>query len=523
MGILLFVAFSSSWGSCRPWYGTFASSGSNIDYCRKVLSSYPKIACSNMVGGYFRCSSSWCGSTGGVTIDALTGTCNQCYGRQEGQSYYVGSNQYNPACSWLNCQQCDTQAEADSLKCVLNPGSPGCQLPMRDTTFTWCKEGLKLMSSGQYEWYVSVLNCRGQYDPNVNEIYFNEKENCGSGMEVPGSCNDHGLKTGFNQSGEDGGNDVKCFAYGEDGTVWLQGPTGEAYPCPADGSCEIAKQKVMKGECTDGVDRSGSSSSGDAGSSSSSAGGSSSSEGGDSGSSGSTGGSSGSSVDYSPVLAHMDKDLHEQTAYLQSMNKYTQWNYNANHQIAQNTQNLLSGLGEVNSSLVQINNSLNVEYTPEVDNNDYTVDTTTSPIIDPQDQERNDSIMASVVRERSMVDSIRRDFDSTMKHIDSIRADTNNNYMALDSMYNWKDTAIVKEKLGKIFLPTTTTNTCFVCDKTIELFNWRYRLYINFGSFMGFDLCSFVRAIVRFVTAIIVTFTTIKSFIRAFSSGGGNT
>ncbi|MCQ2063792.1 MAG: hypothetical protein MJY99_10720 [Fibrobacter sp.] len=130
-----------------------------------------------------------------------------------------------------------------------------------------------------------------------------------------------------------------------------------------------------------------------------------------------------------------------------------------------------------------------------------------------------DSMHSRIMAHSSRVDSVISSMDSVLRWRDTVDADTNHNYLALDSVYNFSDTSAIKSKFSKLFF-NTPAGGCFVCHLEITVFNKRHYREINFGNFAGVDICSIIRGLVRVFTCLIIIFTTVRSFIRAFSFGG---
>ncbi|MDY6388191.1 MAG: hypothetical protein SPL21_12020 [Fibrobacter sp.] len=108
--------------------------------------------------------------------------------------------------------------------------------------------------------------------------------------------------------------------------------------------------------------------------------------------------------------------------------------------------------------------------------------------------------------------------DSLMNHIDSVLKDTTRDTLALDELAG--DSAKIREKLDFIFLPTETVEQCFEFRLNTALGQWTYNLAIDFADLFGLDLCDLIRKIVRIITFILIVFTTIKGYIKAFGGGG---
>lgn len=108
--------------------------------------------------------------------------------------------------------------------------------------------------------------------------------------------------------------------------------------------------------------------------------------------------------------------------------------------------------------------------------------------------------------------------DSLRNYIDSVLKDTTQDTLALDELAG--DSAKIREKLDFIFLPTETVEQCFEFRLNTALGQWTYNLAIDFADLFGLDLCDLIRKIVRIITFILIVFTTVKGYIKAFGGGG---
>ncbi len=121
-----------------------------------------------------------------------------------------------------------------------------------------------------------------------------------------------------------------------------------------------------------------------------------------------------------------------------------------------------------------------------------------------------------------LVASLKRGMDSTIAHVDSVRADTNNNMLAMDSIYKWhNDTTKIKQKLSNYFLPSQISNNCFICTYNEPFGPYNIDLRFDFGNFHGMDFCHLIRLVIRVMVTITIIFSTVAAFIRAFGGGGG--
>lgn len=121
------------------------------------------------------------------------------------------------------------------------------------------------------------------------------------------------------------------------------------------------------------------------------------------------------------------------------------------------------------------------------------------------------------------VDSFFRWQDSVLKSnkdlLDSMKKrDSTPDTLGLDELAG--DSAKIREKLDFLFLPQNTLEQCFDFRLNTTLGKWTYNLFIDFADLFGLDLCDLIRKIVRILTFILIVFTTIKGYIRAFGGGG---
>ena len=126
LALLVLLLCTHSWGSCGAYRSTYATGIQNVGVCQSAINnvqtSTRHVVCSEMV-----IQKDGTQQTGGSS-------CFACYFREG--STPVWGPRYDPACTWLNCVQCTTQAEADSVKCELDPTAEGCSnCKAADTTW----------------------------------------------------------------------------------------------------------------------------------------------------------------------------------------------------------------------------------------------------------------------------------------------------------------------------------------------------------------------------------------------------
>lgn len=120
-----------------------------------------------------------------------------------------------------------------------------------------------------------------------------------------------------------------------------------------------------------------------------------------------------------------------------------------------------------------------------------------------------------------------QDADSMMRALDSIHnaweemaKDTTKDSLPLDKMSG--DSLVIRQKLSKVFLAIETQERCFDFHVETTLGKWAFNLFIDFADMFGFDLCAFIRMVVRLFTFIAIVLTTVKGFIRAFGGTSGS-
>lgn len=155
----------------------------------------------------------------------------------------------NASCNNVGCGWCSTQAEADSVKCVLNPQAEGCIVEV-DTTLFACSD----LGSGNSAIYRldckaqggSVTSCAGK--TNVNVMTDGTKV-----RDMSGTCAQNGYESGIV-----GGDSIppaanaECFAVFGSTCHMRDKNSGNTFTCDCDGSCNIALQNLMAGSanCT---------------------------------------------------------------------------------------------------------------------------------------------------------------------------------------------------------------------------------------------------------------------------------
>lgn len=123
-------------------------------------------------------------------------------------------------------------------------------------------------------------------------------------------------------------------------------------------------------------------------------------------------------------------------------------------------------------------------------------------------------------------DSIVDWVDSAVQERINQLQDTTKDTIPLDSMVS--DSANIRNKLQSVFLPDEILYECFDfhLNHTFRVtlwnkeYSWDFKILIDFADLFGLDLCEFIRNVVKILTFIVIIFTTVKGYIRAF--GGTN-
>lgn len=570
---LAFLFPSLSWGACTVVSQNFSSGfgdppsscannchsygptkGEVASSCGASISNCPS---SYQSGGYYYTNA----ISAGVSIGGQTNWLGDT-------GYYGGSCSYcsSSACHYM-CRyglRCSTQAEADSVSCVSSGKlwqNGQCQEPPRDTLTicqnTWGGDvSLDGGGGGYIGSYMELWKCPDNYT---------SYEDCVPQMRVPGTCSQNGYEAGV-QPKDSIPRTADCFASFEGDCYMMDRATQQQFLCScatdnnSGGDCSQAYRDLQSGACRNPyASSSASSSPSSSGSSSpSSSGGTSSPS-----SSGSGGDRPGESHDvprvdsagtwnynYSGILNAINNNViavdnsvnraassigeavREQSQDLGFIRANTQ-------QVASNTQytnNLINNSvvpsinGAANSVTMEIKgfkdewSGLWSDFNEKVFSSSSVVDTSNYPSShvdwDTIQPDTNLSTMADTLAAH------RAALDSLMHSIDSARADTVHNVIALDAIYDFSDSLTIKQKMSNIFFPASASvasGSCPVFNPPIGALpivgqlSWK----IDFGNLFGnFDLCSFVRWLVRLSTAILIIFGTFKAVVKAFASGG---
>lgn len=509
-------------------------------------------------GSFYQCSYTHTNCTGTTVFCNTGGSAIDCEGtKQVGNYYYSGlqpvangncSSNYARTClgSWgYSCRsaycnatiRCTTQAEADSAYCALNPQDPSCVPAEQDTSIFVCNESYEYnYHTGQEKQpYMQLYRCDCKWDATNMTGTCNGKTNidpkvdCELVMNVPGTCNDNGYQQGPNT--DTTGSSATCYAIVGDKCHMRDNRSGNTFTCTCDGNCNYAYEQMKRGFCENPYFSSASqdstfdpfssssfpfSSGGESGESSSSSG-----EGGEGTSGSSASDSSDFEYDYTSILEAIQANTQGTMNNTQNIDaNFIQVNTNINN--VTNAVNSASSsiAGAVNNASSNIGGKLN---TLIDDFGEYTTLWTQykDSMLHPQGDVAFDSGYHN--------DSVGMFRDSISRHmhdIDSIldaMGDTTTNYIVFDSIYDWNDTASIKDKLGGFFFNAPVSNSCPVFNLQVNDMpimgdmDWS----IDFGNFFGrLDFCSLIRALVRLGTLIAIVLGTIQAFRKAFSNGG---
>lgn len=483
-------------------------------------------------------------SNGGIILECQYDAVEQKWYRY---TCHGGTN-----CSAGGCQKTYYNSDALCLDkyCEDNPTLPQCAPP---DSVVVCENATQVEDGPIYT-QMLLFKCV----KSDNSSGF-DSDRCRLMMNVPGTCGQNGYESGV-QPSDSVAPDVDCFAAFDNTCYMMDKQTRNTFACGCDNnSCYLAKLAVASGDCRNPYASSSPSSSGSSSPSSAS----SASSSGSSSPSSSEGrpdenisspavesGSGGDwEYDYSGILNSINNNViyvgngvQAVNSSVQALNGSMERLNGTMGDVRANTQGIISNTEYtntlINQKIVPAINSASSAITGKLDQfhgewsglwSDFTTSTSTdfdySDTIDYYEPDYSDEIKdTSVLNLRDTIIAHKRSLDSTIAYVDSVRNDTTTNYVALDDIYDWSDTNQIKQKLSDFFIPNVSTlQSCPVIDYTID---WpspigSQRWYIPFGNLYGrFDLCEICRQLVKFLTLIIISLNSIKSIIRAFSSGG---
>lgn len=523
--VLLLCLCVSSWGACRE----SGDAGSCTSSCR---------------GG-----GSWSGQCCMSSCNDFTITINGTGANQNcviTKVYNAGCSYGYPTCAYKYVI-CDTQAEADSVACEANCQSPNqcingvCTEPPKDSVKVCANETTCELGQG-CSTQMGLFKCPDGYT-SLTE--------CEPLMLVPGTCSQNGYETG-EQPPDSVDYGAKCFASFDGSCYMMDNATGNQFQCDCqDNSCNDAYNQMALGNCKNPYAQSSASSSPSSSVSQSSGSSSPSSSADrppDSVESPKVDSGGVWNYDYNEILNSINNnviflDNSVNNGFGQVHNDLTQMQTTAGQQLMQeeyiraNTQQIASNtdytntlikqsdanrkaensaliakynqmIGEVESIGNTLNSSADVGTLPDtaynINYDTLSIDTAPLPNID------------------SLVSMNQAWLDSFQQAVDSINDPDRHDTIGLMEIYDFSDTNEIRQKLSDFFFPGAVSNTCPVLDHTIH---WPepmgdQRWYIDFGNLLGkFDICAFVRWVVRLFTTIAIIFGSFKAVMRAFGGG----
>lgn len=169
-------------------------------------------------------------SSGSLRGFITIGNINQCTGR-------------------ISYEVCDTQAEADSVRCALDPTAAGCVVEV-DTTLYACSESVQggVVTSTLYRLSCKatggqVTSCNGKTNVDIPTD--------GTPLQTfAGTCAQNGYQNGITGGERDStGASAECFATIGDKCYMKDKRSGNTFTCSCDGSCDYAMRQVASGDC----------------------------------------------------------------------------------------------------------------------------------------------------------------------------------------------------------------------------------------------------------------------------------
>lgn len=464
--------------------------------------------------------------------------------------YYVSNNVCHYGCVYasgsISCEgscrastNADARALCEDYYCELHPTAQGCAV-LQDTSIFVCNESFEYnYQTGQEKQpYMQLYRCDCKWDATNKtgtcngKTNVNPKTDCELVMNIPGTCNENGYQQGPNT--DTTGSSATCYAIVGDKCYMRDNRSGNTFTCGCDGNCNYAYEQMNRGLCENPYFSSASQDSTFDPFSSSSFPFSSGGEGGEGGESSSSSGEGGEGTSGSSSSDSSDFE-YDYTSILEAIQANTQGTMN-------NTQNIDANFIQVNTNINNVTNAVNSASSSiagAVNNASSNIGGKLNTLID--DFGEYSTMWAtykdSMLHPQGDVafdsgyhnDSIAMFRDSIARHmhdIDSILdalGDTTTNYIVFDSIYDWNDTASIKEKLGGFFFNAPVSNSCPVFNLQVHDMpimgdmDWS----IDFGNFFGrLDFCSLIRALVRLGTLIAIVLGTIQAFRKAFSNGG---
>lgn len=240
VAFFLFAIVSGAWGAC-------------------VSSEFRSVT-------QFQCSahSGYCDDAGSTTTCPTIMTSGGMYWIHTDDENWSGCYAYNYCqnqCGWNNCKfrtcyyrtSCDTQAEADSVRCAQDPTLEGCVVEI-DTTLFACTDNIS-GNGGLYRLACKATNgvvtsCNGKTNVDIAT----------DGTLVrplQGTCSQNGFNTGViggatSDSTAPQSANADCFAIVGSTCHMKDKASGNTFRCECDGSCNVALRNLMAGnaDCT---------------------------------------------------------------------------------------------------------------------------------------------------------------------------------------------------------------------------------------------------------------------------------
>ena len=256
--ILLAVLASLSWGACTSGSYNIAASDIGINCIPCDGNNWSEQNCSSYAG----CGGSWSNYCRDIFPDncVCTKYRNSCPSSgRVGSQYYTGVVRllarnssgctFQPNNVYCNYTvSCSTQAEADSVRCALDPTADGCAVET-DTTLFACSDSFS-GKSGLYRLACKALNgvvtsCNGK--TNVDVLTDGTLV-----RPLQGTCAQNGFETGIiggataDTSSPQSAN-ADCFAIIGSTCHMKDKVSGNTFTCDCDGSCNVALRNLMAG------------------------------------------------------------------------------------------------------------------------------------------------------------------------------------------------------------------------------------------------------------------------------------
>lgn len=237
------LASVSGWGACSTinnfMYATGPQTCSNDLCIVNRVHSFNSYKCSS---GFIQAPAHSCGNGDAIRVNfECRGGETASYLTDVKFTYCDGYGDY----LYYSAVLCSTQAEADSVKCELNPSLPECQTTT-DTTIYYC-----LTQKGLTTPFVSeirrcsckatngqVTQCNGKSNVNINQ-------DCELIKTIDGQCSDNGYKDG--PQADSTGASAHCWAVIGSKCYMRDVASGNTFSCECDGSCNKAMNDLIAG------------------------------------------------------------------------------------------------------------------------------------------------------------------------------------------------------------------------------------------------------------------------------------